>query len=204
MSDTERSQSPQLDQPTPVPDTTKGKEEGEQKNQDEQPESSTAASTSESTQQFEPSTAWQAIWSPQHNAYYFYNTETQETTWSNPLQPEASSSASTSTPSEVTSTAPAEEPQPEPETIPTTTTSSYAALQAAALAQGIDPSLAYLDPTLAHSLPGTSASSSAPLPKFTAKFNARTGTFTRADARDPGHLSEYERAKRFVRYLSLS
>jgi hypothetical protein len=31
--------------------------------------------------------AWQAIWEPSANAYYFYNTETHETTWLNPRLP---------------------------------------------------------------------------------------------------------------------
>jgi len=31
--------------------------------------------------------AWQAIWEPSANAYYFYNTETHETTWLNPRIP---------------------------------------------------------------------------------------------------------------------
>jgi len=40
-------------------------------------------------------------------------------------------------------------------------------------------------------MPGTT-----PAGTFAAKFNARTGAFTRMDARDPSHLSETERAKR--------
>jgi hypothetical protein len=66
-------------------------------------------------------------------------------------------------------------------------------LQEAAAAQGIDPSLAYLDPSLAgaSSVPGGSAGYN-----FTARFNAHTGTFTRPEGRDPTHLSEYERMKR--------
>jgi hypothetical protein len=31
--------------------------------------------------------AWQAIWEPSANAYYFYNSETQESTWLNPRLP---------------------------------------------------------------------------------------------------------------------
>ena len=38
------------------------------------------------------------------------------------------------------------------------------------------------------------------LPTFTAKFNARTGQFTRPDARQPGHLSEYDRARRMSEF----
>jgi hypothetical protein len=38
------------------------------------------------------------------------------------------------------------------------------------------------------------------LPSFTARFNARTGQFTPASARQPGHLSEHERAKRMSEF----
>jgi len=64
------------------------------------------------------------------------------------------------------------------------------ALQEAAAAQGIDPSLAFLDPSLAAGPSGAAGYS------YSAKFNARTGTFAKPDGRDPTHLSEYERAKR--------
>lgn len=118
---------------------------------------------------------WQAIWAPAQNAYYFYNTRTNETTWTNPLQPLPSTSSEASGAEASASTH--------------TTSSSVHAAQTAAAAAGIDPSLAYLDPSLG--LPGSS-----PAGTFTAKFNARTGAFARIDARDPSHLSESERAKR--------
>lgn len=127
-------------------------------------------------------TAWQAIFSPQFNAYYFYNAETQQTTWENPL----AQTTSTSPPST----------EPDPSSTPSTT-NPYSALHAAALQAGIDPSLAHLDPSLLSSLPG------APGPgptSFTAKFNARTGQFTRPDARDPTHLSEHARATRMSEF----
>ena len=63
-------------------------------------------------------------------------------------------------------------------------------IQATAAAQGIDPSLAFLDPSLA------AGPSAAPANAYTARFNARTGAFARVDARDPSHLSEYERMRR--------
>lgn len=170
-------------------------------------ENSTPKEPKESTsKELEPSNGtaanpWQAIFSPQHNAYYFYNTLTSETTWINPLQPETSD-ASAAAPAAQADTAgtvsPAasksKSPQPEsslspslPQPGPSSSTSSYATLQAAAVAQGIDPSLAYLDPSLALSSGGPA------LPHtYTAKFNARTGAFSTATARDPGHLSEYE------------
>ena len=115
-----------------------------------------AQSTPE-TQETPQAQPWQAIFSPQHGAYYFYNTLTNETTWDNPLQPSplpSTSDASTSTSLPVPSAAADEEP-------PTTTTPAqahYAALQAAAIAQGIDPALAHLDPSL---LAGTGPSTGA-------------------------------------------
>ena len=45
-----------------------------------------------------------------------------------------------------------------------------------------------------------SFSSQTDLPSFTARFNSRTGQFTPATARQPGHLSEHERAKRMSEF----
>ncbi|EKC98360.1 hypothetical protein A1Q2_07374 [Trichosporon asahii var. asahii CBS 8904] len=39
-----------------------------------------------------PAHAWQAVWAPEKNAYYFWNTETNAVTWENPLAPASSSS----------------------------------------------------------------------------------------------------------------
>jgi len=153
------------------------------------------AEEAESQSQPPGPTPWQAIFSPQHNAYYFYNIETQETTWENPLLPSASSS-STSTPG------PSMDPTHTSSDDPTAgSTNQYAALQAAAFAAGIDPSLAHLDPSLLSSLPSSSATSAQGLPpSFTAKFNARTGQFTRPDGRDPTHLSEHARMTRMSEF----
>jgi len=132
-------------------------------------------------------TPWQAIFSPQYNTYYFYNTETQQTTWENPLLPAAESTVPDDNPTD-------------PITGPS---SQYAALQAAAIAAGIDPSLAHLDPNLLSSIPSSSTSPSFNTglpPAFTAKFNARTGQFTRPDGRDPTHLSEHARMTRMSEF----
>jgi len=120
---------------------------------------------------------WQAIWSPQHNAYYFHNSGTNETTWTNPLTAVEPTTSST----------PAAD-------VPSTSSSAHYDLQAAAAAQGIDPSLAYLDPSLAAGPSNPAAFT------YTAKFNARTGAFARPDARNPDHVSEYERAKRMSEF----
>ena len=157
------------------------------------------ASTSAAASAVASTGDWQAIWSPQYNAYYFFNSKTQQTTWENPLQsstpsdpsstpsdPSSSTTTTTTTPVDPSSsTSPASAP-----ITPAPAVASLYALQEAAAAQGIDPSLAYLDPSLA------GPSGSAPGGSFVAKFNARTGAFARADARAPAHLSEYERAKR--------
>lgn len=145
----------------------------EEKDSTDKPVSSESAEGSAT-----PQGTWQAIWAPMQNAYYFYNSVTNETTWMNPLQPQPTTdNADTSQAGASTSY------------LPASTSSTMYTAQAAAEAAGIDPSLAYLDPSLG--LPG-----STPAGTFTAKFNARTGAFARVDARDPSHLSESERAKR--------
>lgn len=105
---------------------------------------------------------WQAIWSPQYNMYYFYNLVTHETTWANPLQSEAGSS-SVAAPANQIAPFGAGNTEEDAGTIssagPTDSaaTSQYAALQAAAIAQGIDPLLAHLDPSLRASMQGPSS-----------------------------------------------
>ncbi|KAF8273560.1 hypothetical protein EI94DRAFT_1715275 [Lactarius quietus] len=185
--------------PSPSPDS---KEQSPTSDKDD----AGVAEASESNDNVEPTSTsppssgnWQAIWSPAHSAYYFYNTTTQETTWVNPLQPAAGepSSSSSSQPASASASATppnAQEGAPSGSSsgathVPASVAQIYA-LQEAAAAQGIDPSLAHLDPTLA----GPSAPNSAY--SFSARFNAHTGTFTKPDGRDPTHLSEYERMKR--------
>ncbi|KAJ7028679.1 hypothetical protein C8F04DRAFT_1212079 [Mycena alexandri] len=145
----------------------------------------------ESASAEQPPTAWQAIFSPQYNAYYFFNSVTQETTWTNPLvpsEPAAETASTSAVPATEAETSTAASGTAESSSIP-----RYAALQNAAIAQGIDPALAYLDPSLVAS---TSTGDPSGLPSFQAKFNARTGQFAAMDSRTPAHLSEYERAKR--------
>jgi len=155
---------------------------------------------------------WQAIWSPAHNAYYFYNSVTRETTWVNPLQQGQQQAGDSKGKGKETATSETKgdndevEGQDEddenkdnvagPSTNAAATTpalTQWEQMQANAIAQGIDPSLAHLDPSLA-------AGPSLPSGAFTARFNARTGTFTAMDGRDPSHLSEYERAKRMSQF----
>jgi len=155
---------------------------------------------------------WQAIWSPAHNAYYFYNSVTRETTWVNPLQQGQQPAGDSKGKGKETPIGETKDEDDEaegqdednekqddvagPSTNATATTlalTQWEQMQANAIAQGIDPSLAHLDPSL-------SAGPSLPSGAFTARFNARTGTFTAMDGRDPSHLSEYERAKRMSQF----
>ncbi|KAJ8075013.1 hypothetical protein AAF712_007513 [Marasmius tenuissimus] len=200
---THSSPDPNLDIP-PAKTVEEKEEQGETVDKDERNETPSSeeeksenpntAATSQPESSSAASTPWQAIYSPQFNAYYFYNSETQETTWENPLAPDSATSSSVD-PSSAAAAGPSTSSSEEPSSSSTSSsypTSSYSALQAAAVAQGIDPSLAHLDPSLAATGPGAGMA--------TARFNARTGQFARTDARDPSHLSEYERMKRMSEF----
>ena len=167
---------------------------------------------------------WQAIWSPAHNAYYFYNSATRETTWVNPFQQGQQQAGDSKGKGKERDTSEIDgdgddgddddgetegqdkdddddddEEQRDvagPSTNATAITQAqtqWEQMQANALAQGIDPQLAHLDPSLA-------TGPSLPSGAFAARFNARTGAFTAVDGRDPSHLSEYERAKRMSQF----
>ncbi|KAG9103387.1 hypothetical protein FRC06_011130 [Ceratobasidium sp. 370] len=131
-------------------------------------------------------TEWQAIWAPTHNTYYFYNSRTGETTWVNPLDPSASASTSAA------QTQPQPQPEPQQDKPQQDETEPEEAPRDLSYLNGIDPELAYLDPTLA--VP--SAGAKGPVPTFTARFGARSGAFTAMDGRRPEHLSEAARAQR--------
>ncbi|KAL5639864.1 hypothetical protein ACGC1H_006439 [Rhizoctonia solani] len=191
------------DQPSPQPDITEKADstkqvedeqasaaENEENSNDAENESKSEESKSEAKEEqsddanpplpdepVPPQTEWQAVWSPAHNAYYFFNSRTSETTWINPLDPSAST--------------PAAQPTPTPEPAPTEPTGEAPPPDFSHLG-GIDPELAYLDPTLA--VP--SAGAKGPVPTFSARFGARDGKFTAMDGRRPEHLSEAARAQR--------
>ena len=97
-----------------------------------------------------------------YNAYYFHNSKTNVTTWENPI----------------TSTKP----------IPTAPVNPLK--RPADALEGIDPDLAYLDPSLSNPL--------GPQGKFnaTARFNARTGKFEADPEKNPDRVSDFNRAKR--------
>ncbi|KAG8697605.1 hypothetical protein FRC11_014973 [Ceratobasidium sp. 423] len=190
---TKRTEETEDEQATVAPEN--GEQEGAQKNTDDEngskgkdtaePDQTDDANPPLPDEPVPPQTEWQAIWSPAHNAYYFFNARTSETTWVNPLEPSASA-ASTSTSTTQAPTEPTTEPEPKESTTEEKPPPDLSYLN------GIDPELAYLDPTLA--VP--SAGSKGPVPTFTARFGARDGKFTAMDGRRPEHLSEAARAQR--------
>ncbi|KAK2462425.1 hypothetical protein APHAL10511_005559 [Amanita phalloides] len=172
------------------PDVADEVEEEEQGSSDEAEDSDQSENNDEgkdAATSAQSAGAWQAIYSPQYNAYYFYNAKTQETTWTNPLAASNSASASTSAFQESDAQVPTSSLDPR-----------FAAMQEAAIAHGIDPALAYLDPSLGAPIPSASVGPGGV--SFAAKFNARTGQFTRPDGRNPTHVSEYERMKRMSQF----
>ncbi|BFZ59948.1 hypothetical protein YB2330_000970 [Saitoella coloradoensis] len=50
----------------------------------------TPAATTAAAKDAQPQDAWQAVWDSTHQAYYFYNTDTKEVTWTNPRVPPGS------------------------------------------------------------------------------------------------------------------
>jgi hypothetical protein len=193
-------------EPTPIDTTTGGTQETSTS------ATATGAAPNPSESGAYSAGDWQAIWSPAHNAYYFHNSVTRETTWVNPLQQgqqqaeDSKGKGKEKTTSETEGEDDGAEGQNKEDeeqgsvagpstnaTAVTPTLTQWEQMQANAVAQGIDPSLAYLDPSLA-------AGPALPSGAFTARFNARTGAFTTMDGRDPSHMSEYERAKRMSQF----
>ncbi|WVW85532.1 hypothetical protein I302_107570 [Kwoniella bestiolae CBS 10118] len=136
----------------------KGKEKADGKTEEEQP--------------------WQAVWAAEQNAWYFWNRNTGEVTWTNPLDPSTSNST-------------------QPPLFAESTSSSATYPDNSAF--GGDPSQPEIDPGLAHLFGGDAGSSSAGGDPAMQKamFNSRTGKFTSMNYEyTVGHLDEYNRAKR--------
>ncbi|WOO77257.1 uncharacterized protein LOC62_01G000849 [Vanrija pseudolonga] len=149
-------------------DEEDGDKEGDDEeadNDDDEPSTSAAKGKGKA----DSTNAWQAVWSPERNAYYFWNTETDEVTWVNPLAPAGSDAP----------------PLPN-EPAPSAPASSSAPRAAPTTAPEMDPALAFLLPPEARTADGSSA-----------MFNARTGRFTPVDyTYSVAHLDEWNRAKR--------
>ncbi|KAH8929568.1 hypothetical protein BT69DRAFT_1345747 [Atractiella rhizophila] len=111
------------------------------------------------------------------NAYYFWNSKTNETTWNNPMDPSASSSNT------YNSTASTSGEGRHPHPLPANPMTTHEAGE-------IDPDLLYLDPSLSASHAASSGYAA------TASFNARTGRFQNDVSMNPERVSEIERMKR--------
>jgi hypothetical protein len=67
------------EEPPPLPDEPLPSEDSSE----EESDSNSSQNSNNEVANTEPD-AWQAIWEPSANAYYFYNSQTGETTWLNP------------------------------------------------------------------------------------------------------------------------
>ncbi|GAA5919635.1 hypothetical protein JCM6882_006884 [Rhodosporidiobolus microsporus] len=138
---------------------------------DERPEGG-SGSLAEEAEETEKEDSWQAVFSPEANAWYFWNAETQETTWTNPR-------------------ALAEEPAAQPEAGPSSAATSSKDVVPESGLPGIDPDLAWLDPSAA-----VRGGKGAGGLTQTARFNARTGRFQGDPALNPDRISDFQRGHR--------
>ena len=158
-----------------------GENEGEEDIKQEDSDTKSPANPESQTQVLPGE--WQTAYSPSHNAWYFFNIRTGETTWTNPLQDPNAVPSTSQLPLDLSS----DTTQGAPSSITTTTITP---MGQAAFEQGIDPELAHLVPSLAYGPLSTGPGT------YSARFNVHTGKFTAADGRDPSHVSEYARAQR--------
>ncbi|ODN83487.1 hypothetical protein L202_01623 [Cryptococcus amylolentus CBS 6039] len=171
-----------------LPGETGKKGKGKEKAQDE-------PSAGEDQAEGGDTKGWQAVWAPEQNAYYFWNSNSGEVTWTNPLAPPP-------LPRDASQPPLPNEPPPLPAGPAPTVSAPVSA------APDVDPhnqfgQLPEIDPALALLLPpsqrgnaGAPGGADAHLVQQ-ATFNARTGRFTPLDYQyTVGHLDEYNRAKR--------
>lgn len=132
---------------------------------------STALTTKESASDNDP---WQAVFSAEANAWYFWNAQTNETTWSNPHQSSSGTGDATTDPgvrADLPAAATSREKEEEGGLPP------------------IDPDLAWLDPSAARVGAARAVTQ-------TARFNARTGRFQADPSRNPDRISDFQRGQR--------
>ncbi|GAA5841949.1 hypothetical protein JCM5353_004218 [Sporobolomyces roseus] len=119
---------------------------------------------------------WQAVFSAEANAWYFWNSATNETTWTNPKEQKSQAAQTTESTNlnESDPTTSAVHDGPTREALPP-----------------IDPDLAWLDPTAARATAsGSGAGTQA------ARFNARTGRFQVDPKFTPDRISDFQRGHR--------
>ncbi|WVQ95056.1 hypothetical protein IAU59_002148 [Kwoniella sp. CBS 9459] len=146
---------------------------------------------------------WQAVWAPEQNAWYFWNTKTGEVSWTNPLE-SASSSESSAVQPPLPNEAPPLPSGPLPSSssaIPRNGLSSAGPRNAFEAPVPRFDTQPEIDEGLLHMVSGVRggggyAPGGDPSVQ-SASFNARTGQFTPSDHQyTVGHLDEYSRAKR--------
>ncbi|GAA5907600.1 hypothetical protein JCM8208_000014 [Rhodotorula glutinis] len=142
-----------------------------------------------------PTDAWQAVFSQDANAWYFWNAATGETTWTNPRDAPPSTTAAAPSTSASTSAGPSSA-SPAPAPAASSTTDTPAADPSSALPD-IDPDLAWLDPALAARQAQASGGSgaSAHLAQK-GRFHARTGRFMADPSVNPDRVSQFQRGHR--------
>jgi len=141
--------------------------------------------------------------------YYYWNRSTNSTTWTNPFEsgdaplPSAPSIEGTASPtiaqgeaSTSKDTTKAQSPQPSTpagDKADEATNDERAGSSGPSTADygGIDPDLAYLDPSLASRARGAGGAGA-----YVARFNARTGKFEADPTKNPDRVSDVQRAKR--------
>lgn len=134
--------------------------------------------------------------------YYYWNRKTNTTTWTNPFEDGSIGSAASEQPeasgSKATVPAKSQSPQPNSATPDPEAAKAVEGGQIDSPAGptradfgGIDPELAYLDPTLASRARGAGGAGA-----YEARFNARTGRFEGDPSRNPDRVSDVQRAKR--------
>ncbi|RXK35062.1 hypothetical protein M231_07682 [Tremella mesenterica] len=134
---------------------------------------------------------WQAVWSAEHNAWYFWNSQNGQVTWTNPLLPPTSNPPLPNEPPPLPNEPLPSNPPLSSLAYPSQTETSTEYNPAGQ--SGIDPALAYLLPPEQRGA-GLSQNDAAAQKGL---FNARTGRFTKADYQyNVDHLDEYNRAKR--------
>lgn len=153
--------------------------------------------------------SFSAVWDLSHNAYYFWNAATNETTWNNPLVssdgagPSSSSAPQAGVPSSNQNAHSINEAD-------ASTRDESVSEQDFAQMHGIDPDLAFLDPTLYASLmsrASSSGSSSGAAYRSAGHFDARSGRFVPSSQAapggryDPSRIDESSRAARQMNHM---
>ncbi|KAK8854701.1 hypothetical protein IAR55_003440 [Kwoniella newhampshirensis] len=170
--------------PGDVDDTGKGKGKGKGK-----------AKAKDVEGEEEQAHPWQAVWSPEQSAWYFWNTKSGEVSWTNPLEDGNDTSSINDAPPLPNEPVPQLPTQQSP--YPSSTSASTSGAGGAGTFGGIpeiDPALAFL---LSPAARAGLASGQGGDGVQHAAFNARTGQFTPSDhTYNVDHLDEYNRAKR--------